>query len=79
MTASCSQWLLEPYGAPTFTSEVNCIPGFYCVEALTTFGPAATTLASVVSDAVSRTAEGVAEIVADIASTAAPGSARPAI
>ena len=78
MTASCSQWLLEPYGAPTSTSEVNCIPDFYCVKALTAFGPPAATLAGVVSDAVSRAEETVAEIIADIASTATL-PVRPAI
>jgi hypothetical protein len=38
MAASNSQWLLEPYGAPSPTSEISGIPDFYRVEALTAFG-----------------------------------------
>jgi hypothetical protein len=82
MTASCSQWLLEPYGAPTSTSEVNCITGFYCVEALTAFGPAREPLAQLageVSDAVERAVESAVESLAEIASAAVPGSVRPAL
>jgi hypothetical protein len=81
MTASCSQWLLEPYGAPTSTSEVNCIPDFYCVDALTAFGPAREPLAQLagaVSDAVERTVEDAVEVVMDATSSAVSGSVRPA-
>jgi|GEM_PF-5264221 hypothetical protein len=82
MTASRSQWLLEPYGAPTSTSEVNRIPGFYCVEALTAFGPPREPLAQLagaVSDAVERAVETAVEVVTDVASSAVPGPVRPAL
>jgi hypothetical protein len=31
-------WYVEPYGAPTATSEVSRLSGFYSVEAMTAFG-----------------------------------------
>ena len=79
MTASFSQWLLEPYGAPTFTSEVNCIPDFYRIEALTAFGPPAASLAGEAPVMVSRTADVTTEVLHDNAARADSGSARQAI
>jgi hypothetical protein len=77
MTASFSQWLLEPYGAPTSTSEVNRIADFYCVEALTVCGPSSG--ARELTDAGSPTGEVPVEILADIASGSAPEDMRPPV
>lgn len=38
MAASNSQWLVEPYGAPSATSEVNQLPDFYRAQALSVWG-----------------------------------------
>ena len=36
--SASSQWICPPYGAPTATSEVSRIAGFYCATALVVFG-----------------------------------------
>lgn len=38
--AALAGWYLEPYGAPTASSEVSKLDGFYTVEAMTVFGAA---------------------------------------
>ena len=35
-----TQWICEPYGAPTPSSEVSRVVGFYSAVALTVFGAA---------------------------------------
>jgi hypothetical protein len=79
MTASFSQWLLEPYGAPTSTSEVNCIPDFYRVEALTAFGASSAVMATEAPETASAAADIPMEILPDIAARADSGSIRPAV
>jgi hypothetical protein len=78
MTASFSQWLLEPYGAPTSTSEVNCIPDFYRIEALTAF-PSLAVMATGAPETASGAADILMEILPDIAARADSGSIRPAV
>ena len=50
--AGLVHWIIEPYGAPGNTSEVNRMTGFYRAEALTVCGTVVCGTAEAAGDAV---------------------------
>jgi hypothetical protein len=73
MAASNSQWLVEPYGAPSATSEVNRLPDFYRAQALSVWGgPLAQEGDAEAQPVVAEVAQAVVEAAAGVAAEPRP-------
>ena len=68
--AALTCWLVEPYGAPTSSSEVSRVEGFYSATALMAFGAPALADAAPAEDiaeSLMAAAEGVLDQIAEAA------------